>query len=320
MPFEHLIPDEIINAVESATGFSMTGLTVMLPSYINRVYELMSQDGMKLIAKFYRPGRWTVDAVTDEHTFLIDCAEAELPVITPYKLKNGRTIWKHNDILLAVFPKRGGRQLEITEDSSWYRLGSLIARLHIVGEKKEALHRIIISPEKSAQDDINYLCGNIIPSQYRQAYHDTAQKIIDISAGLFRHIKPIRIHGDCHRGNILDRMDEGLFLIDFDDMAMGPPVQDLWLLLPDRADASKNEIEMFIEGYERFRIFDRTMLKCIEPLRAMRMIYFLSWCSRQVNDAGFSGHFHEWGKDSFWQHEINDLREQLGFIFDSMNS
>jgi Ser/Thr protein kinase RdoA (MazF antagonist) len=139
-------------------------------------------------------------------------------------------------------------------------------------------------------------------------------RLIESSGPLFNDVECIRIQGDCHRGNILNRLDEGLLLIDFDDMAMGPPVQDLWLLLPDRADKSEHEISLFLQGYERFRRFDRRSIRCIEPLRAMRMIYFLGWCSRQIDDAQFKKHFPDWGNDSFWQKEINDLREQLGFV------
>jgi Ser/Thr protein kinase RdoA (MazF antagonist) len=143
-------------------------------------------------------------------------------------------------------------------------------------------------------------------------------RLLEAGTPLFSGLERIRIHGDCHRGNILDRLDEGLLLIDFDDMAMGPPVQDLWLLLPDRAGKSSREIELFLQGYERFRSFDRTSLRCIEPLRAMRMVYFLAWCSRQTGDAQFRKIFPDWGSDQFWQREVNDLREQLGFVMEGI--
>jgi Ser/Thr protein kinase RdoA (MazF antagonist) len=320
MSFEHLTPDEILDAVETAIGFALTGLTVTLPSYINRVYELRAKDGMKLIVKFYRPGRWSIDAIRDEHLFMLDCAESELPIVAPLQLKNNETIGIHDNVFFAIFPKKAGRQLEITDDAIWSRLGSLIARLHLAGEKRPAPHRVIIAPGISALQDVEYLCDNIIPSEFRKGYGDMARKLMDLSAKSFEKTEHIRIHGDCHRGNILDRMDEGLLLIDFDDMAMGPPVQDMWLLLPDRLSASSHEIELFLEGYEQFRKFDHKSLNCIEPLRAMRMIYFLAWCSRQADDICFRKNFPNWGNSSFWQHEINDLKEQLGFITDSLDS
>jgi Ser/Thr protein kinase RdoA (MazF antagonist) len=159
----------------------------------------------------------------------------------------------------------------------------------------------------------------VVPDRLRGPFRDAASRIIEMSAPLFDGVERIRVHGDCHRGNILDRLEQGLLLIDFDDMAMGPPVQDLWLLLPDRAAQSIREIELFIEGYQLFRTFDRASLRCIEPLRAMRMIYFLAWCSRQVDDFQFRRNFPDWGSDAFWQKEINDLREQLGFIMDALD-
>ena len=318
MNFELLTPDEILSTVEQALGIRLTGLTVSLPSYINRVYELRGTDGAKLIAKFYRPGRWARKTIENEHRFVLDCAEAELPVVAPLALANGQTLGEHTGMFFAMYPKRSGRQLEITTQSDWVRLGSLIARLHLAGEKRTADHRITMHPQKSTQNDIDLLCSTVVPERLRKTLRDVVTKIILTSAALFETAECIRIHGDCHRGNIMDRLDEGLLLIDFDDMAMGPPVQDLWLLLPDRADKSTREIELFLQGYERFRTFNRTELRCIEPLRAMRMIYFLAWCARQSDDFQFKRNFPDWGSDNFWQKEINDLREQLGFVMDSI--
>jgi Ser/Thr protein kinase RdoA (MazF antagonist) len=320
MSFEHLTPDVILSSVEKACEIKLTGLTIALPSYINRVYELRAVDATKLIVKFYRPGRWTRQAIEDEHRFVLDCQEAELPVVPAQTLKNGSTIGENDGILFAVYPRRAGRQFEINNDQDWVRLGSLVARMHLCGEKRGAPGRITIHPRMSTQADVEHLCGAVIPEKSRDGYKNAAMQIIETSAPLFDGLERIRIHGDCHRGNILDRMEQGLLLIDFDDMAMGPPVQDLWLLLPDRAAKSSNEIGLFLSGYERFRKFDRAGLRCIEPLRAMRMIYFLSWCSRQVGDFQFKRNFPDWGTDTFWQRETNDLREQVGFVMDALDA
>jgi len=317
MSFELLTPDSILSAVEQATGVPLTSLAVSLPSYINRVYELRAKDGTKLIVKFYRPGRWTRESIMDEHRFILDCQDAELPVVAPLAFPDGATIADHNGILFSMFPKRSGRQLEINTDQDWERLGSLIARLHLCGEKRLAASRITMSPRLSTTDDVRHLCDGVVPARLVDSFRSIAMKLIDAGAPLFETLETIRIHGDCHRGNILDRLDEGLLLIDFDDMAMGPPVQDLWLLLPDRATKSEHEIGLFVSGYERFRRFDRAGIRCIEPLRAMRMIYFLAWCGRQMNDFVFKRNFPDWGSDNFWQKEINDLREQLGFVMES---
>jgi Ser/Thr protein kinase RdoA (MazF antagonist) len=318
MSFENLTPDTILTAVEAATGLKLTGLTVSLPSYINRVYELATVDRTRLIVKFYRPGRWSREAILDEHRFVSDCQEAEIPVVAPLPFPDGSTLAEHEGILFALFPKRAGRQLEINAEEDWARIGSLVARIHLAGSRQTAKARITIDPRLSTQKDVDLLCGGIIPERYRAQYQSTAQRLIDLSAVAFEGCERIRIHGDCHRGNILDRLEEGLQIIDFDDMAMGPPVQDLWLLLPDRASESSREIELFLSGYERFRRFDRLSLRCIEPLRAMRMIYFVAWCSRQVDDFVFRRNFPDWGSDAFWQREINDLREQTGFVVDAL--
>jgi Ser/Thr protein kinase RdoA (MazF antagonist) len=318
MSFEQLTPDRIIGAVEAASGMRLTGLVLALPSYINRVYELRATDGTKVIAKFYRPGRWTRDAIVDEHNYVVDCCDAEIPVVAPLTLNNGSTLAEHEGVLFALYPKRSGRQLEMNSDADWTRTGSLVARVHLCGEKRPAPNRITLDPGLSTLADVNHLCDSIVTERFREPFRAVCMQLVETAAPLWSGLERIRIHGDCHRGNILDRLDEGLLLIDFDDMASGPPVQDLWLLLPDRAGNSGREIELFLQGYELFRRFDRQSLRCIEPLRAMRMVYFLAWCGRQAGDAQFKKNFPDWGSDRFWQREISDLREQMGFVMETM--
>lgn len=313
MSFNDLTPEGIIPVVEEHIGNLLTGYTAKFSSYINRVYELRTKDGQKLIVKFYRPNRWSKDAILDEHRFLYDCQEDEIPVVVPMPLKNGSTIGAFNDTFFAIFPKKAGRQFEINDFEMWVRLGSLVGRMHCTGAKSNANFRTVIDPCMSTISDCKYLCEKVLPSRFCEQYRSLCNRLIETASPMFAIAEKIRIHGDLHSGNILDRMDEGLLLIDFDDMAMGPAVQDLWLLLPDRVDKSQAEIELFIEGYEKFREFDHNTLRCIEPLRAMRMIYFLSWCSRQISDFQFRKNFPEWGNDSFWQREINDLQDQLSF-------
>jgi Ser/Thr protein kinase RdoA (MazF antagonist) len=318
MSFEKLTPDAILTSVEIATGRKLTGFMAQLPSYINRVYELRSPEGEKLIAKYYRPGRWSREAILDEHRFVKDCGDDEIPVVAPLELVSGGTLGSLDDMLFAVYPRRAGRQLEINSDQDWTRLGSLIGRMHCTGARQSASSRITIDPRLSTAADIDWLYEKVIPVHYREQYRSTVQQLIAMSTELFEGVERIRIHGDFHRGNILDRLEQGLLVIDFDDMAMGPAVQDLWLLLPDRAPRVTHEIELLIEGYERFRRFDKRSLRCIEPLRAMRMIYFLAWCSRQVNDFQFKKTFPDWGSDAFWGREINDLREQIGYVMEAL--
>jgi Ser/Thr protein kinase RdoA (MazF antagonist) len=312
--FANLTPDVILDAVEQAMDIKLTGLTAPLPSYINRVYELQTREGERIIAKFYRPGRWSAGALSDELQFVTDCALAEIPVVPPFKLCDGQLLGDANGIPFAVYPKRSGRQLEIKEERDWARLGSLVARVHLAGEKRTAQNRIVIDPMASTLKNVDYLCTAVIPPPYAESYRNTAMRIIDMSAPLFAGLERIRVHGDCHAGNIFDRLEQGLIIIDFDDMAMSPPVQDIWLLLPERAENSQREIDLLLRGYEQFRRFDRQSLRCIEPLRAMRMIHFAAWVSRQAGDFQFARNFPDWGSGRYWQNEINDLREQLGFI------
>jgi len=314
LSFETLTPDAILTAVERATGKRLTSLILPLPSYINRVYELMTVEKERLIAKFYRPGRWTREAILDEHRFVLDCQAAEVPVVAPMELASGGTLAECDGILLALYPRRAGRRLDIGEQTDWERLGALVSRMHLAGQKQPASARVTLDPRLSTAADLEYLCSTVIPERFREKYRAPVQRLIDMAGPWFEGVERIRIHGDCHAGNVLDRLDEGLLLIDFDDMAMGPPVQDLWLLLPERAPKARAEIERFLEGYTQFREFDRTTLRCIEPLRAMRMVYFVAWRSRQAGDFLFRRTYPEWGSDSFWQRETNELWEQVGVV------
>ncbi len=317
--FETLSPDQIIDAVEAAVGQPMTGFTSPLPSYINRVYELQSMAGERLIAKFYRPGRWNKAALQEEHEFMQDCAAAEIPVVLPLELQNGLTIEEVNNISFSVYPKRLGREFEIVKDEDWKRIGTLIARIHNVGQAKDAPNRVHLHPMASMTNDVKQLTeGGFIPLQYLSDFRNICDRILDIANQLFEDTERIRIHGDCHSGNVIFRPENGIRLIDFDDMMTGPPVQDLWFLLPEYADKCKREIELMIEGYELFRGFDQKSVLLIEPLRAMRIIYFMAWCSRQAKDYQFKNNFPDWGSDAFWQIEINGLNNQLIIINESL--
>lgn len=290
----------------------MTGLTYPMPSYINRVYELQTRDGERLIAKFYRPGRWTSAAIADEHCFVTDCAEAEIPVVAPMVFADGSTLAEMDGYRFAVFPKKSGREFDVKEDTDWVRIGRLVARMHLAGSLRTADSRIRMHPEFSMAADIIYLkeSGAIAP-RFLPDFEKITDQMLEAITGRFEPAEMIRIHGDCHRANLLERPGEGLMLIDFDDMAMGPPVQDIWLLLPDHAANCQREINLILEGYEQFRRFDRRTIDMIEPLRAMRIIYYLAWCGRQRHDFHFRHHFSEWGNDRFWEHEIADLHRQL---------
>lgn len=313
--FDHLLPDVMLSAVENALGVKMTGLATPLPSYINRVYETQTCKGERLIVKFYRPNRWSREALQDEHDFVADCAAAEIPVIAPMTLPGGGTLHEADGIYFTIFPKRFGRQLEINTDADWLRVGRLIGRVHVVGSQRKAKARTDLHPGKSIAEHVNHLIENhFVTPKHEKAFREATSRILELITGLFDDVEFIRIHGDCHCGNLLDRPGEGIMVIDFDDMMVGPPVQDLWLLLPDRADRCRHELDLLLKGYEQFRDFEHATSRLIEPLRAMRIIYFLAWCSRQTNDFKFRATYPEWGTDAFWQREVNDLSVQLQVI------
>lgn len=315
--FEGLLPEIILAVVEKVTGTYLNGSIFTLPSYINRVYELQAEDGDPLIVKFYRPGRWSFDAILEEHSFITECFKAEIPVIPPIDLGGGMTLAEVEGIPFAVYPKKAGRELEVEDDETWYRLGGLVGRMHAVGASGKAEHRVQIHPSLSLKDDIQFLLqSGLVAKDLEKQFEDITMSILNLITPLFDGAQNIRLHGDCHSGNILTRPGEGLMLIDFDDMAMGPPVQDLWLLLPGHAEECRRQITNILDGYEDFRPFDRESLRLIEPLRGMRIIYFLAWCGRQVKDPRFFEQFPQWKHKSFWAQEIRDLSHQLQMIKD----
>ncbi|MEA2069093.1 MAG: serine/threonine protein kinase [Verrucomicrobiota bacterium] len=313
--FDDLTPDRILDAIESGMDCRLTGLTAPLPSYINRVYELQSVDEQRLIAKFYRPGRWSRAALQDEHDFVLDCAADEIPVVAPLELAGGGTIGEYEGIPYTVFPKKSGREMELHTEEGWLRLGRLVGRIHQAGARCEANHRLRMHPETTTLPEIGYLLdGGFMSPRQAGRFKEVANRIVEIALREFEGIELQRIHGDCHRANILERPAEGLMVIDFDDMVMGPAVQDIWLLLPGHANDARHEINLILEGYGQFMEFDDRQLRLVEILRAMRIIYFLSWCSTQVGDFKFQSNFPDWGSEMFWQREVADLEHQYHAI------
>lgn len=315
--FSRLTPDAVLDAVEAACGSTLSGLIRPLPSYINRVYEVTCNDGTPLIAKFYRPGRWPREALADEHAFVRACVEADIPVIAPIANASGETINEANGYFYALFPKRGGRPVEPASDDLvlWHRLGALIGRVHAVGEQTIASNRITLHPLEATADDLDYLLdGGFLDSRAEAELGSLSDTFMEAAAPLFEDVPIIRIHGDCQRTNVLSRPDSGVFLIDFDDMMNGPAVHDLWMLLPDRPDEVPESCDALIEGYTTFHPFDNRSLTLVEPLRAMRMIYYLAWCARQAHDHDFQQNHPEWGTPAFWTRELADLSSQVEWI------
>jgi Ser/Thr protein kinase RdoA (MazF antagonist) len=215
----------------------------------------------------------------------------------------------------ALYPRKGGRSFDAESGEDWVRLGALVGRLHAVGARGQAGHRLACVPEASTAVFLEELeSAGVVPAKHAAEFFGLAREALSGIAPLFSGVGLQRIHGDCHRGNILDRPGEGLLLIDFDDMMRGPPVQDLWLLLPDRARSSRRELELVLEGYEAFHPFEHSTLRLIEPLRLMRLLYYLAWSARQRGDLRFRESNPNWGSEAFWIKEIEDLRDQLTAI------
>ncbi|OQX04531.1 MAG: stress response serine/threonine protein kinase YihE [Desulfobulbaceae bacterium A2] len=314
-PFHSLGPEVMLNLVEQTLDTRLTNLCRPLASYINRVCELQCVDGRRLVVKFYRPGRWPRQALQDEHDFLLELAGEEIPVIAPLPLRAGGTLGDYEGIFFAVFPWCGGRNIDEYSEEQWLEIGRLLGRIHAVGAVRPAPGRITMHPETSTRQQADFLVrGGYIVEELVPRFTGLIDTLIGEIAPLFQTAALLRIHGDCHFANLIHRPGESLYLIDFDDMARGPAVQDFWMLLPGTPEETALEIDLLLEGYETFRRFDRRELALIEPLRAMRFIHYMSWCAWQTTEEGLSRVAPDFGTPAYWQRELDDLADQLDRI------
>lgn len=309
--FHHLDPASIIGLVEIALDCGLSNLCRPYNSYINQVYELQDAEGRGLVAKFYRPGRWSLSAIQDEHDFLLDLQAEEIPVVAPLRQKSGTTLADHFGIPYAVFPKRGGRYPDEFSEEQWIAIGRLLGRIHSVGAGHLPRDRQHLHPQETTRRHLDYIINSgLLPADLSERYQQITTDIIRLIVPEFNALEMIRIHGDCHRANIIDRPGEPLMLIDFDDMVIGPPVQDIWMLLPGTLADCPVEVDLLLEGYESFRPFVRATLQLIEPLRAMRYLHYTAWCVRQVVEDGRTRVMDDFGSRAYWLSEIDDLAEQ----------
>jgi Ser/Thr protein kinase RdoA (MazF antagonist) len=323
MSFDLLTPYVAVEAIESVIATPVDGALTGYPSYVNRVYGFGGEDGRQYIAKFYRPGRWSWEAIDEEHRVVAACAALELPVVAPLADADGETLHvvtaatrsAEQEFYYAVYPKRSGRNFDADHDEDWLRIGALVGRLHVGLAGGTAEHRLTCTPQSATARFIDELSqAGVVPPAAAAEFFDLAGGAVERFTPLFHGVPLQPVHGDCHRGNILDRATDGLLLIDFDDLMVGPAVHDLWLLLPGRVADSRRELALLLEGYEQFRPFDWRMVRLIEPLRLMRMIYYLAWSALQRHDRRFRESFPQWGGAAFWAQEIEDLRTQLRVI------
>lgn len=313
--FYRLTPAAVLEAVESA-GMTPTGHCTALNALENRVFDVrVEEDGGRsfrhLVAKFYRPGRWSREAIGDEHRLLFALREAEIPVCAPIRFKDGRSLQAIHDIHYALWPRTGGRSPAELSDAQVEVLGRLLARIHAVAAHVEAPNRPRFDSEQVPLHALEALeTGNFLPPSCAKRYRAAVEKVVAIydrrSSGMALH----PIHGDCHVGNLLHG-DDGWFFLDFDDMRLGPPVQDVWMLLPGRDAHAEQQRRRLIGAYQTFRSFDEGSLALVEPLRAFRFVFYAGWIARRWDDPSFPDAFPHFGSEDYWERETRDLEDQL---------
>jgi len=308
--FLSLTPDRVLDAVEAA-GLATTGLCYPLNSFENRVYEVELDGGERIIAKFYRPGRWSEGQILEEHEFLQDLEEAEIPVCPVRPFPEGGTLRRQDHLWYTLADRRGGRAPAELNHDEMLRMGRLIGRMHNVGASREAPHRLPMTADRFIRDALAWMEEHdTLPEQVRARYTSAASELAEILERRMDGVPLHRVHGDLHLSNVLYRGGV-LNLLDFDDMVTGPAVQDLWLVLPGNDDYALQLRESLLEGYAEFRDFDRATLTLVEPLRGLRMIHYACWLARRWHDPIFPITWPHFGTDVYWEEQTRDLHEQL---------
>ena len=314
-PYSELSPEAVLDALETA-GFRCDGHVLALNSYENRVYQIGLEEGDPVVAKFYRPGRWSDAAIREEHDFALELAAQEIPVVAPLT-RDGNSLHVHGGFRYAVFPRRGGRwpELGTSDEREW--VGRFLGRIHAVGRAARFAHRPRLNLEdlgRKARDEV--LAGDWMPDYLADKYADVTEEIlveVDIRAGDWGGARLGRIHGDCHRGNIL-WTDAGPHFVDLDDCHTGPAIQDLWMLLSGGQQEMRSVMRDLVTGYEQFTPFDRSELALIEPLRALRMIHYSAWLARRWDDPAFPKAFPWFAEPRYWEEHYRALTEQLDAV------
>ena len=305
-PYARLTPDLVLDAI-TACGLWPDGRLLALNSYENRVWQVGLEDGAPVIAKFYRPGRWSDEAILEEHAFAQELADAELPVVAPLAF-GGRTLLHHDGYRYALSPRHGGRapSLESADQLEW--LGRLIARMHSVGARASFAHREKLNRENLIVKPMHaVLASDLLPSSLADRYRAAVERVDRAVAARFDAVGPVRtlrLHGDCHPGNVL-WTDAGPHFVDLDDARTGPAVQDLWMLAHD-----ERAMQALLEGYGSMRDFDHAEIALVPALRAMRQVHYAGWIAARWQDPAFPAAFPFAAEARWWEQHITDLHEQ----------
>ncbi len=304
-----------MDAVESQ-GFYCDCRTFALNSYENRVYQVGIEESQPLIAKFYRPGRWSAGQIAEEHRFCFELVEQELPVVAPWRNQAGESLFRYGDFLFALYPRQGGYAPEFDNLDNLLILGRMLGRIHAVGCVQPFCHRPQLDSRTFGHASATLILERFIPADYRASYEAVTRQLLesvdDIMNGL-EDVRIIRTHGDCHAGNILWR-DDAPHFVDFDDARSAPAVQDLWMMLSGDRVRQTAQLQSLMEGYREFCGFDPRELRLIEPLRALRMLHYSAWIGSRWEDPAFPAAFPWFNTVNYWGEQILALREQVAAL------
>lgn len=311
-PFDALTPDFIMDAIESQ-NYRCDCRILTLNSYENRVYQIGIEDEQPLIAKFYRPERWSDQQILEEHEFTRELAEHELPVVAPLINPAGEILHHYRGFRFSLYPRKGGHAPELDNLDQLKILGRLLGRIHLLGSSRPFNHRPKLDCQSFGHESVALIGEKFIPVEYRESYQSLTRDLllqIDERFARLETIRNIRVHGDCHSGNMLWR-DGAPHFVDFDDARMAPAIQDLWMLLSGPEDQQRLQIENILEGYQQFNDFNFQELQLIEPLRTLRIIHYSAWLAKRWNDPAFPRTFPWFNGMQYWGEHILELREQL---------
>ena len=317
IPFSNLSPDLILDAIDSV-GIATDGRLLALNSYENRVYQVGVEDKSPIVAKFYRPHRWDDAAILEEHAFVQSLAEAEIPAVAPTSI-DGKTLFNYENFRFSIFSKHGGRAPELDQEGVLEWIGRFIGRIHSIGSMSDFKHRPTLNIETFGEEPSAYLLNEgMMPKELELVYRGVvAQALEGVRRSYDRagDIAMLRLHGDCHMGNLL-WTEAGPHFVDFDDSRMGPAIQDLWMMISGDQDEMQMQLNEILLGYEDFYDFNPRELYLIEALRTLRLIHYSAWLARRWDDPAFKVAFTWFNTQQYWQDRILELREQIALMDD----